>query len=174
MNNRSPISSAPPIQGPVLQDTTPNQQVPQTTPRVPNYADERDSLHVATNLATMRETLGELTASITSLSTNAADLRNEVRGIDSRVNELKTEQVSTSKTIKVVSYIATPMIGLVAALIAWFAPLYWSAAMRPDMEKTIAASVKADLEKEQAAREKSLAQERRIAELEAQLKASKK
>lgn len=174
MNNHPPSFGGFPIQGPNLPDTTPNQQVPQTTPRIPNYADERDSLHVATNLATMREKLGELTASISALNANAADLRNEVRGIDSRVNELKTEQVSNTKTIKVVSYIVTPMIGLIAALIAGFAPSYWSAAMRPDMEKTIAASVKADLEKEQAAREKFLTQERRIAELEAQLKASKK
>lgn len=76
MNNRSPISSAP-LQSKALffKIQPPISRFLRLPPRVPNYADERDSLHVATNLATMREKLGELTASITSLSTNAADLR---------------------------------------------------------------------------------------------------
>ena len=159
---------------PFRAESTPVEQVAQTPPRIPNYADERDSMHVASNLAMVREKLGELTASINALATSISELKTDAKDLDARVVELKTEQVSNTKTIKVVSYIVTQMIGLIAALIAGFAPSYWSAAMRPDMEKTIAASVKADLEKEQAAREKFLTQERRIAELEAQLKASKK
>jgi hypothetical protein len=156
--------------GPMQPETTPSAQVPQTAPRLPNFADERDSVHTASALGIVRERIGELTGTINSQTSNISELKTELKGIDGRVAELKTEQVANARAIKWVGGIATAVVSVTT----WFAPSYWSKAMQPEMEKNIASSVKIELAKEQEAREKTLALEKKITELEAKLKTSYK
>lgn len=123
-----------------------------------------------TSITQLHMSVGELKSSINAQTTSVVEIKADIKEQDSRITDLKTEQVSTAKAVKLVGLIATPVL----AAIAWFAPSYWNASMRPEMEKNIAAAVKADIEKEQAAREKTMALEKQIAELQAKIKSNGK
>lgn len=154
---------------PFQPESTPLDKAPQTAPKLPNYADERDSLHVATSLASVREKLGELTGSVNSMTLSLSELKGDVKSLDARVVELKTEQVVTARSISLLRWIATPLLGITAL----FAPYLWNSIMRPEMEKSVAEKVKAAITKEQADRDVLIAKDKKIAELEAKLAAKK-
>lgn len=135
---------------------------------------DRITSGINTSISNLHMVVGELKSSIASQTGLIKDIQADCKDLDSRIVELKTEQVSTSKAVKFVGLIATPIVTLLITLAAWFAPAYWNAAMRPEMEKNIAAAVKADIEKEQAARERTNALERQVADLQAKLAAQAK
>jgi hypothetical protein len=146
---------------PVADDSVPS--VPQTTPLPQDWGHERDAGHIWSAISDLKLKAGELAGLVAS---NQKTL-DELKGLQEDIDELKLEQKSTAKTIKVVGLVATPLI----ALVAFIAPYFWSNSMRPELERSIGAQVKSDLEKEQAAREKTRQLETEISELKAQLKA---
>lgn len=142
--------------------------IPNTEPD--GFELDRLTAGLHTSITQLHMSVGELKSSINAQTTSVVEIKSDIKEQDTRITDLKTEQVSTAKAIKLVGFIATPII----AAIAWFAPSYWNASMRPEMEKNIAAAVKADIEKEQAAREKTQALEKKISELQAKLEQKSK
>ena len=132
-----------------------------------DWQHERDAGYIWNAISDLKGKVGELVGLVASNQKALEDLRGEIKDIDTDINELQLEQRSTTKTIKVVGFVATPLI----AIVAFIAPYFWSNSMRPELERSIAAQVKADIEKEQAAREKTRLLETENAELKAQLKA---
>lgn len=145
---------------------------PQGAPNTEPYDLDLDRLTGGLHGSISKLTLvtGEVRASIIALQTSVSEIKTDIKTLDASVNALKTEQAVTARSIAILRWIAAPMLGLTAI----FAPYAWNSMMRPDIERTIAASVKADIEKEQAAREKTALLEKKILELEAQLKSKGK
>lgn len=138
---------------------------PQTIPT--DWAQERDAGHLWNAISGLSSKTGELSAAIAAGNTQLAEMRTDFKGLDGGIHELKTEQIAVAKSIKVFGYIATPLLALAAIA----APYWWTKTMRPDLEKSIAESVKADIERENASKEKTNVLERKIQDLEARLKA---
>lgn len=157
--------SAARVKRPAAEESVPS--APQTTPATPDWGHERDAGHLWTAITGLKEKSGELSAAIAGTVKVVEDLRSEIKEIDNGINDLKTEQKATAKTVKVVGLVATPLI----AVVAFVAPMFWNNSMRPELERSIAAQVKADIEKEQAAREKTRQLEQEIADLKAKLQA---
>ena len=133
-------------------------------PATTNWQHERDAGHIWTAMTSLRGTVGELQGAILACNQQIIETRQDIKEIDTCVKTLQTEQVSTQKTLKMFAFIATPLLGLVA----WFAPSYWSGAMRPELEKSIAASVKAEIDKDAIARDRIRALEAELAAVKAQ------
>lgn len=146
--------------------STPETAPAQTAPPLVDWQGERDAGHVWSALCALREKSGELSASVAACNVALVEYKGDLKDIDRGINELKTEQKSNAKLIKLIGFIMTPLVSAAALL----APLIWTKAMRPDLEKSIAATVKADIEKEAAAREKAQSYEKEIADLKAQLR----
>ena len=136
---------------------------PQTPP--PDWAQERDAGHLWSAISGLSAKTGELGSAIGACDKQLGELRSDVKDLDKDIQELKSEQKAVVKSAKVFAWIATPLL----ALAAFLAPYTWSKAMRPDLEKSIADAVKADIERETAARDKTKTLEQEITTLKAQL-----
>ncbi len=141
-----------------------------TTPSRPDWSAERDAGHLWSAISSLREKTGEMVSASNTCTASVEAMRADIKALEGETSGLKTEQQSTAKSIKLVSLVATPLL----AAIAFVAPYFWSNAMRPDLERTISAQVKADIEKEQAVRENTRKLETKIQELEARLLAQPK
>lgn len=131
-----------------------------------NWQHERDAGHIWQAISGLKEKSGELGGLVVNSQRLIENLRDDLKGIDNDIEDLKLEQRSTAKTVKVVGLVATPLI----ALVAFVAPYFWSNSMRPELERSIAAQVKVELEREQAARERTRQLESENAELRAKLR----
>lgn len=137
---------------------------PQTTPV--DYGAERDAGHIWNAISGLSHKTGELSSAVLVCNSQLGELRSDLKGLDTGINELKSEQHAVEKSIKVFALIATPLL----ALAAFLAPYVWTKSMRPDLEKSIADSVKVDLQREAAVKERTLALEKQVSDLEAKLK----
>lgn len=132
----------------------------------PDWGFERDAGHVWSAIASLKEKAGELHSGVATCTGTLNDLRSDIKGLEGGLKGLETEQKSATKSLRLLGLAVTPIL----AAVAWFAPYYWSNGMRPELEKAIAGAVKADLEREANARERTRALEAENAALKTRLK----